>query len=272
MAAGGRGRLHTHLLIALAMASARADHGAAEELATVILMRHGEKDSASGNALSAEGIARAQYIAQCLKTDEPTGATPLGPVRAVVASATREGKSHRTRDTVRPLADARGIAMDDTIDKKDFAGLARVVRASLANHGTTVVSWQNEDLPALLRTLAPELRVDDSFTYWPRHCDAASWPEPKHLKGHNKCYDLIWRLTLARPVGGGAAGWGAVRVDALHMGFGGSASSPCAEGFAPLRSEASGAGGPVPTRGGGAAGSLLHGTARSIAAGDAPLF
>mmetsp|Transcript_36401 Transcript_36401/g.84417 ORF Transcript_36401/g.84417 Transcript_36401/m.84417 type:complete len:129 (-) Transcript_36401:623-1009(-) len=88
------------------------------ELATVLIMRHGEKTEESDTGLSPEGLARAQYIAQCIGDDVTTHATPLGPVSAIMVSATRDGKSHRTRDTVMPLAKARGLIMNDTIDKK----------------------------------------------------------------------------------------------------------------------------------------------------------
>ncbi|KAG8468478.1 hypothetical protein KFE25_013561 [Diacronema lutheri] len=225
----------TLLAVGLAAAAAAAAGRAPEEyeLATVLLMRHGEKTKASGNGLSAEGLARAQYIAQCIGHDGLTHATPLGPVRAIIASATRDGKSHRTRDTVRPLAEARGLVMDDAVDKKDFAGLVRHTRGALAADGAVVISWQHEELPSLLSDLAPDLHLDGSFADWPKHCDAAAWPEPKHLKG-GKCYDLVWRLTMHRRVGEHAGAWTATGVEALHMGFGGAASSPCAEGFSPL--------------------------------------
>lgn len=254
-------------LLALLAISAHAQQ--THEHSTVLLMRHGEKTAASGNGLSPEGIARAQYLARCLGTDELTRATPIGPVRAVIASATREGKSHRPRDTVRPLAEARGLLLRDSVDKKDFAGLERVVRGSLVEDGTTVIAWQHEELPGLLLELAPDLSLDDSFADWPARCDAASWPEPKHLKG-GKCYDLVWQLTMRRRVGEGHDGWTAASVAAHQMGFGGAPTSPCVEGFTPLAGVGGASAVREPRRG--AAGFILDAAARLVATGGGHFF
>ena len=41
-------------------------------------------------------------------------------------------------------------------------------------------------------------------------------------------------MALTRPAGDEHAPWEAVSFATMHMGFGGSAESPCNEGFAPI--------------------------------------
>jgi hypothetical protein len=216
------------------VATAASSLSAVEELSTIVLIRHGEKTEASGNALSPSGAARALYIAQCLGDGVPTAATPLGSVRSIMASRTREGKSHRTFDTVAPLAAARNLPVHASIDKRDSEELVRTARRHLHDGGALVVAWQHDELPNLIYALAPDLHLHHAYKEWPVECDSPTWAEPEGLKGHGRCYDLVWQLTLRRQAGQGPEGWTAISAQTLHMGFGGSATSPCVEGFAPL--------------------------------------
>lgn len=218
------------LLLAACLAGA-ADASAEFEFATVLLMRHGEKTEGSGDALSPAGVARSIYIGRCLGGDARTVAAPL-PITNVMASATRPGKSHRTIDTVRPLAAALGLTVDASVDKSDEDGLVRAAGEKLQAGGTLVIAWQHDELPDVVHAFAKELHLHHAFRKWPSTCDAAEWAEPSDLKGSVRCYDMVWQLVLKRRLGEEA--WEAAEASQLHMGFAGSPISPCTDAFAPL--------------------------------------
>jgi hypothetical protein len=222
-------------VLAICCLSCTAASSAEFEFATVLLMRHGEKSEGSGAALSPEGVARAIYIGRCLGSGALTTATP-SPITTVMACATRANKSHRSIDTLRPLAAALGLTIDSAVDKADPAGLELAARDKLRAGGTLVIAWQHEELPGVIHAFAKKLRLHHAFREWPSTCDAAEWAEPSDLKGYGQCYDLVWQLIMRRRPG--ETLWEAAEASQLHMGFGGLPESPCTGAFAPLAFEA----------------------------------
>lgn len=89
--------------------------GAAEARPFAFLVRHAEKDAAGGDdpALSAEGAARAQRLADLLADQ---------PIARVYVSDTR-----RARDTAAPYASRRGVPVE-LYDPKKLAELAALLR------------------------------------------------------------------------------------------------------------------------------------------------
>ena len=198
--------------------------------ASLVLIRHGEKSRDSDDkSLTVDGQHRAEYLSRCAA--HATSALALGPPTAIMASTVRPGKSHRPRDTVAPLARALSLSVDLSVDKEDSPGFARAVQEKLSCNGTVLVAWQHEDIPDLVKALAPPNRK--SFTDWPPSCDAEGWSEPSYIKKNSACYDLIVRLLYTPGTGPGV--WEPQDVLEFHEGFGGSAQSPCAQDLAPAR-------------------------------------
>lgn len=109
---------------------------------TVILMRHAEKDSATMDGdppLSAAGIARAKELARVLANAN---------VDVILTTPYR-----RTRDTVKPLADATKVQAIDVPGAKTYAAdVAAMIRTTLAGKTVVVVGHSNTT-PAVLREL-----------------------------------------------------------------------------------------------------------------------
>jgi hypothetical protein len=99
---------------------------------------------------------------------------------------------------------------------------------------TLLAVWQHWFIPAMINTLHPP--TPTLLAKFPGACDAL-WREPEYAQeddGTGDCYDAFWQLHLVRPEGRTSAPWQAVSFSQLHMGFGGLADSPCAEGLATL--------------------------------------
>lgn len=71
---------------------------------------------------------------------------------------------------------------------------------------------------------------------FPEACNTTEWAEPEYTRETNggDCYDVVWQLVLTRPKAMPHEPWQTVTFTQMHMGFGGAADSPCAEGFAPI--------------------------------------
>lgn len=114
---------------------------------TVILIRHAEKvDDSRDPELSAAGKERAQLLSEMLAD---AGVTKIVSTDYI-----------RTRDTVRPLADALDLAID-SYDPRDLPGTAAELKEW---GGTTVVSGHSNTTPALVQALGgdPQGPIDES--------------------------------------------------------------------------------------------------------------
>ena len=199
--------------------------------AVVLLVRHGEMQAnvKHTHTLSADGVRRAKYLARCASGAAATPALPFGPPQVVAASTVVVGKSTRPRDTAAPLASALGLSVDTSIPSDAHKGFASFVHAHLAPNATVFAAWQHEEIPSLVKHL--DMPNYHAFASWPKKCRAAAWREPKyirHARG-NECYDAVWQMRFEEHSPGK---WLPLGISQFHEGFGGSASSPCAQGFA----------------------------------------
>lgn len=121
----------------LAACASRPD--AATTSATYLLVRHAEKDVATGKdpPLTAAGEARAQRLAAVLADQ---------PLDAIYSSPTR-----RTRQTAAPVAHAKRLAIVD-YDPADADAFARRLRSEHPT-GTVLVVGHSDTLPPLARAL-----------------------------------------------------------------------------------------------------------------------
>mmetsp|Transcript_100375 Transcript_100375/g.178394 ORF Transcript_100375/g.178394 Transcript_100375/m.178394 type:complete len:232 (+) Transcript_100375:63-758(+) len=214
-------------LLHTAVALAEAD------FVSVTLIRHGEKP-AVGNGLTADGQHRATYLSHCMAK---TGSRAFSEARPthIWAPTPRPGKSHRSVDTVEPLAKVLSLTVDSECDKKDSQCFADQV-GNLPAGSVVVAAWEHKAIPNLVRFL--EVPHDGKFHSWPDHCDSKSWPEPTNLTG-SACYDAMWQITFSSSQSsdesrvkagkGGKGKWKAQSITSMHQGFGGSASSSCAQ-------------------------------------------
>ena len=247
-------------LLFVALPAPAPGAASARQFAYVDLMRHGEKDDASGERLSALGRERADYYARCLDPARPASPAAPAPVEALFAqrNATvtprykgNDGLSQRAYQTLEPLSRATGLSIHNPCKMTDLDCVVAEVEDLLRVNSTLLVTWEHKLIPQLLRELGVPRdsgAPPGGWPKWPEACDAASWKNPrlrqpqptgreKLWRGapfpfHNACFDLVWQVKFVRG-GEDGAKWEAVGARTLQNGFGGSADSPCAEGLAP---------------------------------------
>ena len=189
----------TALILVLPAALAASNSVRAASNSTVYIIRHGEKDHASGNGLAPAGRARAQYLARCMSQRARSLALPNGPPTLLMASESKKGKSHRSEDTVRPLADALHLDLDTSIKSSDVKLFAERTQEKLAADGTLVAAWHHETAPKLVEALLGHYGYQPEWpSKWPHECDEDGWSEPDSVQKGGRCYDLLWRMTLRR--------------------------------------------------------------------------
>ena len=225
--------------VASLAAAADANITGGAELARIIIIRHGEKDHASGNGLAPAGRARAQYLARCMSQPARSLALPNGPPTLLMASESKKGKSHRSEDTVRPLADALHLDLDTSIKSSDVKLFAERTQEKLAADGTLVAAWHHETAPKLVEALLGHYGYQPEWpSKWPHECDEDGWSEPDSVQKGGRCYDLLWRMTLRRhPTTSGPnpySAWRVVALTTMQEGFAGDADGPCASGLEPV--------------------------------------
>lgn len=205
----------------LAAGKVKADN----EYALVNFIRHGEKPD-KGDGLTVDGQHRALYLSQCMAKGG-SQALPSSAPTMLTACAAEFDKSHRAKDTLTPLASALNIALSADCDKSDTGCLVNRVQSMPAG-GVMVVAWEHQAIPTLIKAF--KIPHDGDFKDWPDHCDSLTWPEPTNLTG-STCYDKIWQVRFSRAAGSSDL-WKGQSITALQEGFGGQASSPCAEALA----------------------------------------
>jgi len=172
--------------------SSPPSHDAAPTPGTVIMIiRHGEKpDSTSpgvdanghpdSSSLTQTGWARARKLAEVFAPS--TGETAPGlyrPKTIYAAGANDNGEGTRTRETVAPLAQRLGIAVDTGYGKGNENAL---VADATTRPGPTLICWQHGEIPALARAFGSVAPTPP-----------ARWPSNR--------FDVIWTFTAT------ATGW-----------------------------------------------------------------
>jgi hypothetical protein len=166
---------------------------------TILLIRHAEKPRSGGPAgidgngaidahsLTPVGWQRAGAWMEMFAPSLPGAAPALPRPDVIFASrrtATENGigsKSRRTVQTVQPLADKLGLAVDQRFTEGEETEL---VAALLASPGTILVSWQHEKLPLIARQIGSGGPTP------------AVWPDGRYNP-----------ILCFRREGGGEAGW-----------------------------------------------------------------
>lgn len=140
------------LVVGLNSGVQEADAADAASATVVFVVRHAEKatDDPKDPSLSEAGVARAEALAQLLSAAEVT--------------ALYSSDYKRTRDTLTPIAKARGLELT-LADPRDAAGYATSIRA-LPEGSVVVVCGHSNTVPAVVRALGGTL---DGTTQHPQH-------------------------------------------------------------------------------------------------------
>jgi len=145
----------TLLLVLSILAACAARAAEPSGTTTVILVRHAEKASGSGDPdLSESGRARARELARV-----------LADVRLEALYATQY---LRTRRTLEPIAEQRGLEVRvDPVEGGDLPGYARRFAAALVERhagGTVLVAGHSNTVPQLIEALGvtPAPAIDET--------------------------------------------------------------------------------------------------------------
>jgi broad specificity phosphatase PhoE len=150
-----------------------------------MIIRHGEKPDGSSpgvdpngkrddKSLTAVGWNRAHHLVDLLASTQGLPRRGLArPTAIYAAGANDNGEGERTRETVQPLAQKLGITVNTDFGKGDEKALVKTVTA---RPGTTLISWQHGEIPALVAAFP-------SVTPTP----PAQWPDDR--------FDVVWTLT-----------------------------------------------------------------------------
>jgi hypothetical protein len=148
-----------------------------------MIIRHGEKPSPeqpdagvdpAGNpdphSLTPKGWDRARALATLFTSAQRPG---LSRPDHIYASGGSGGEGTRPRETVQPLTTELGVPADTSFAKGDEEQLAEQV---LSEGGTTLISWQHEEIPAIVAALGPVTPTPPT-----------AWPDDR--------YDVVWTFT-----------------------------------------------------------------------------
>jgi hypothetical protein len=167
--------------------------------AKIMVIRHAEKPidgkplglrtsgKADPESLTTRGWQRAGALARFLAPADGRLAHPaLATPTAIVASRAEPGAgaSRRPKQTVKPLAELLGLAIDLSFGKDEEPAM---VASLLAREGVVLVSWVHEGIPPLVAALPGAPPVP------------AAWPEDR--------FDVVWVLDPAP-----ASGWTLTQV------------------------------------------------------------
>lgn len=118
--------------------------------AYIILLRHGEKINDENPHLSAQGFRRADALAKLFSS--PAFEKRYGRPAALYSAGDRGNKSQRSIETLKPLATALEVKLDDSFEKGQERELIKAIKADPKLDGKTVViSWSHEDLREFLK-------------------------------------------------------------------------------------------------------------------------
>ncbi|WP_345603478.1 histidine phosphatase family protein [Pseudonocardia adelaidensis] len=151
----------------------------------VMVIRHGEKPEGSqpgidaqGNeddsSLTAVGWQRAERLADLLDPRSGEPRTGLArPAAIYAAGANDDGEGARTRETVAPLAERLGLAVNTDYGKGDEEKLVEQVTAE---PGPTLICWAHGELPTIAEAF-PDVTPTPP----------KDWPDDR--------FDVVWTFT-----------------------------------------------------------------------------
>lgn len=122
--------------------------------AQIILIRHAEKPPDPEDPhLSQAGVKRAERLVSFITTDPAMTRFGL-PVAVFATHPTKHDNGQRTQETVAPLARALKLPVKAPYLGKDYAALAKLILATPAYAGKTVlICWNHEEIPQLAAAL-----------------------------------------------------------------------------------------------------------------------
>ena len=131
----------------------------AQAMRTVYFIRHGEKPQ-EGNGLNAQGIQRAQYIRKLFGPDSEY------KIDYILAQRPKKnGAQGRPFDTVRPLAEDLGLAVDTGCGRDDFDAVTTKIK-QYTGSGNILVCWEHKrltDLAVMLGVHKPPRYPTDRY-------------------------------------------------------------------------------------------------------------
>jgi hypothetical protein len=142
------------VLVCFGLLLVSAGHSLAQP-AQVIIIRHAEKPD-DGNELSVRGEERAAaLVPYFLKSDELLKfKTPVAIYAQKPASAT---SSVRAIETVKPLADALQLKVNDEYERDDYQKMVDMVMHTKSYAGHTVlICWEHKVIPDIAATFGAE--------------------------------------------------------------------------------------------------------------------
>jgi len=125
---------------------------------TLYLIRHGEKppkiNGKDQDGLSANGLTRAQWLPHVFGQDSQY---QIGYILA--EKPKKDGSRTRPYDTVKPLSEALGLTIDDSVSRDDADGVAEAVRG-WSGKGNVLICWEHGQLTDIAKAIgvlnAPE--------------------------------------------------------------------------------------------------------------------
>ncbi|MGI8815178.1 MAG: hypothetical protein ACR2G2_07825 [Pseudonocardia sp.] len=191
------------LAASTAVVGCTSKHPQAAPGTLAMIIRHGEKQDKSSplpgigengnpdpNSLTQVGYARAHNLAVLF--DPTPGPLRPGLARPKViyaASAHEGGEGARTRETVAPLAQRLGIAVNTSFGKGDEDALAAAI---ISEPGPTLVCWHHGEIPAIAEAFGQVSPAPPS-----------NWPDDR--------FDVIWTVTAA------GAGWNFAQIPEMVL-------------------------------------------------------
>jgi hypothetical protein len=165
------------LLTSGSFIQSRADEKSADLPARIMIIRHGEKpaDDKSVN-LSPEGAERANALDNLFKSS--TNRPDPFPTPDFIFAASNSKHSHRSLETVTPLAKKLKLTINTTYADEDYAKLAHEILTNKKYAGKTIlIAWHHGKIPEL----ATELRAKGVMEHW---------------KG--TVFDRVWQITYEK--------------------------------------------------------------------------
>ncbi|KAJ3318819.1 hypothetical protein HDV06_007000 [Boothiomyces sp. JEL0866] len=121
---------------------------------TIYFIRHGEKDADSGDDLDAQGYKRAT----CLASAVFAGSKPAFKSPDTIIAQDPAQHSHRSYETVEPLAKKLGITVQDGVDRDDVQGAVDLINQNISNGAKTVlVAWEHQVLSDIASNFASDI-------------------------------------------------------------------------------------------------------------------
>ena len=147
----------------------------------VMLLRHAEKPLSDGpphgvtvdgaldpESLTPRGWQRAGALVGLFVPDSPDGRSSRlpTPTHLFASQIGPHSSSARPRETLLPLSERLGLAVDSRFSKEDLAGLVQAVEAT---DGIVLIAWEHHLIPSLATMLVgaasrvPQVWPDDRY-------------------------------------------------------------------------------------------------------------